>query len=292
MNKMDEILSGLFNDDYIGSLRAEELVEFVTGVQIVYGIKNDPELVPRLTSLYQTFMELIEAERRRAVGQRVARAMKDKMTSMNALIPFLLVDEDRGVVSTATIDLAMIGYPSDSDPLGWPRWLVDQVKMRVPANVGAMFGGLVSLGDARVNSLLMEARTSLSSEEVGEAARCVTGFGQIGTVEFWLDWLEECSGTQDDAIWRNAASALVNLVNSLQSPYFLDAERNFGYPWNEGCEPMEVYGQMSVVEVAERYSSRMYALEASEPPPKVMSKVLESYGLPPRANPDDQAVPC
>lgn len=75
-------------------------------------------------------------------------------TSLNALMPFLFLETEMGIVFTAALDFAMIPKPPDDDPVGRPRRLIADLQAGMGRNKGALLGGLVVLGGRRVNALL------------------------------------------------------------------------------------------------------------------------------------------
>lgn len=274
----------------VEALDETDLIELMTRGQILYGATDDESLVPDLLHLYRHAMALTTPGMRMDAYQTMADLVETTLVSVNALLPFLLIETDQGIVSTAAIDTAMYGCPERGDLLSWPRHLARQVVRREPANVGAVFGGLVSLGDRRINPVLEDVRDSLTLDDVGTATQCVTGFSSLAAFEFWLEWLETLPGNPEDALWGYLAGALYRLARPAVVPELIENHRNFGYIWEDEVAPGWWGPQLTPKEVGERYAPRLYELEEREASPKVMSTVLIAYGLEPKARPVQRYV--
>src|SRR5260370_26047540 len=71
--------------------------------------------------------------------------------------------------------------------------------MAAAAAPGAIFGGLISLGDRRVNPLLNGVEPSVSEAALNIAVLCRTGVATIGAFEFWLDRIEYWNRARSNA---------------------------------------------------------------------------------------------
>ena len=67
-----------------------------------YGSSNKQQLQPQLQKLYVYFLGRIETGERKKVYESVIKYADDKTVSFNALLPFLIEDDNKGIVSTAT----------------------------------------------------------------------------------------------------------------------------------------------------------------------------------------------
>lgn len=145
-------------------------------------------------------------------------------------MPFLFLETDVGVVSTSALDFAMIPKPPDDDPVGWPRRLISDLQAGMGSNKGAILGGLIALGDRRVNELLQEVKWLISDDEISTALKCITGMPTVAAFEFWLDWAEELvkAGLDDSGLFGHVASGTAFLMSHMQAETILDITRNFG----------------------------------------------------------------
>jgi hypothetical protein len=131
---------------------------------------------------------------------------------------------------------------------------------------------------------------SLSFSEKGLAVTR-TDFPHFENFEWWLDWMEQRPGHDNDFIYGQAASALSLMLMRSRVPYFSSGLRPLaaGRTWNiPSTDSPKIY---SAKDIGELYSDRLYALERKEPAPKIMSQVLRFYGLEPRALAHEQFVP-
>ncbi len=288
---IDSAVSELRDQDLWALLDGEELLQLLHRGLSAYGATNDESLVRLLMPVYMHVMESTDTAARFETYAAIKHEVEQGYASMNALLPFLLVDQDTTIVSSATVDVAMIGRPAKDDELTWPRTIVSYLQQGMGENRGAVFGGLVSLGDRRVNALLDAVKWTLTDTEVNAALRCWTGFPTLAAFEFWLIWLEElmAKGRGESAVYGACASALPLILERTHVEYVADIERNFGYMhFGAHIPSTRITGWFSVSDVGARFAERLYALEAREQPPKLMSYVLSRYGLVPRASAKDR----
>ena len=168
-----------------------------------------------------------------------------------------------------------------------PAWAVDGF----PASRGAIFGGLLTLGDKRICDLLKPIRKTMSSDEILVISKCYSGMTHYPVIEFYLEWLEEKVVDFDDTSlgeFGNIAAGLFRLNNDRQLPQIYDGLRPFPVPEvaDTSWDPKSF---LEFEEVRNKISARMYALEAKEHPPKVMPHVLKAFELDPRSRAEDIA---
>jgi hypothetical protein len=60
--------------------------------------------------------------------------------TVGAMTPFMLLDPDMGIVSTATIDYASLGSLLDDDPMSRPKDAISMVAKEIPANPATVIG--------------------------------------------------------------------------------------------------------------------------------------------------------
>jgi hypothetical protein len=190
------------------------------------------------------------------------------------------------VCSTAVLDWVNEAGLTDGDPMSRIQDMIDVIVRRRAENVGAVFGGLLHLGDPRVCALLVPLRDSLTDFEANEVARCFTGLVSAATTEFLLDWLEGLNGDAQDRRFGKVASGLALLRRGMQWPVAMTGERPF--PWKSVTpeEQRRMARFIPIEEYTERIAPRLRALERREPEPKVMTHVLEVWGVSPSTDRD------
>jgi hypothetical protein len=287
-----QTVHNMVDDSHWRSLDEAGLTNLLYEGITIYGQTNWEPLVAVIAPIYLYAMEHVRVETRRDLQVAIRERIENNGTSISALLPLLFLETDLSIVSTSVVDFAMCPKALEDDPIGWPRRLVSDFETAGPTNKGAVLGGLVTLGDKRINELLREVKWLASDDEVGVAVKCVSGMPSVAAVEFWLEWAEELvdAGLDNSRLFGQVACGLPFLFKNMQVDVFSDVSRNFGYLHQDGGnkDSMVVHGQYSKAEIAERYADRLYALEAAEPPPKLTSDVIREFGMEPKAPSDDQ----
>jgi hypothetical protein len=188
-------------------------------------------------------------------------------------------DPDRGIVSTAAFDYASSGSLIDNDPMTCPKEIVRFIEEGEAANTGAVFGGLLCLGDPRVNRLLWPIKDRLSLEDASEAAKCFYGLMSAATIEFVVDWLESLEGSDQDALFGDLVSNLVLHKRHMATPRVRTGLRPFPTDGVKDEEARDTEQWISFEEYRRRIAPRLLALEQAEPPPKTMSAVIQEWGI-------------
>jgi hypothetical protein len=260
---------------------SQEACELLYAGILAYGVTNDESRVAPLGIYYRAVKEATDGATRLALYHAVRDEAARGYISANAVMPFFFAEDYRPLVAEATIDYCMILEPPAGDPLHWPRHVVERILPLYPANRGAIFGGLVCLGDARVHELLDQVKWQLAIPEVNEATRAATDFAHRATVEFWLRWAEEITVPNEDNERRfgACAAALASLAAAAARHGVFDQERNFGYLFTGEEEPARIAATWPREEFARLIEPRLLALEAAERPLKVFSHVLTCWGL-------------
>ena len=112
-----------------------------------HGIYNDPSKLPELAEFYRRYFLEAPVERRREIYGHVAMIVEQiGGSTAGALTPFMLLDTDLGVVSTATIDYTSVGSLLADDPMTRPSDVVMMIERGIPENPAAVLGGAPCFG--------------------------------------------------------------------------------------------------------------------------------------------------
>jgi hypothetical protein len=244
-----------------------------------------PDVWAHITGLYDGLFMLAEAETRMQIYQRLAALVRETDgANAAAIIPFMLLDTDIAIVSSATIDYASLGALIDDDPMTRPLDIVGMINHDMPRNSPAVIGGLLAMGDPRVCELIRPLCDSLDDEGVVTVSKCWSGLAAKCMVEFYLDWLDRLMDSGDDSSSRfgNVAAGLTRLTGSWR---FADGLRPFPYD-----EDSPDFFELDRDEFAASIAERLYAVERRESPPRVTSLAVEQFGLAPRMPPEDMAA--
>lgn len=256
-----------------------------------YGVNNDQTMISDLSQFYREMAMKLAEDRRATICRHVAWLVENtSIVSINAFLPFIAEDSDRGIVSTAVIHFVSLGPLTDDDPMSRPKDIIGMIESAFLENEGAAFGALLNLGDERVCKLLLPIRDSLEPDAVNEAIKCATGFISSATANFYLDWLEGMEGSDADGLFGIVASGLALLKRSSQLDQVITGQRPFPAKsvnleeWNAMAKPIPL--EMYLHQLA----PRAIALERSEPPPRVMPHILKEWGLEPTTDPSEAAT--
>ena len=251
-----------------------------------HGIFDDQKALPSLMQFYNEIFLQATVERRREIYGHVAMIVPQLGgATAGAITPFMLLDPDMSIVSTATIDYASLGSLLESDPMTRVKDVVRMVEKGIPVNSAAVIGGLLTLGDPRVCQFVRPLRGGLSVDEVRTVTKCFSGFTSKCVVEFYLDWLEELVDRRDyenESVFGSVVAGLYRLANARSIPFIADGLRPFPVPQDKNAGWPEIR-QIDPVEFAGSIASRLYDLEQAEGEPKVLPHAIKAFGLKPKS---------
>lgn len=258
-----------------------------------YGGTTDQTLVTATLTAFQTMVGSTTRGFRMKLMQWLADMADTKRISPYAIFPFVLLDTDEVIVSTAVLRFCVAAIPESDDPISRVRGLCDN--MRDAANPGAVIGGVISLGDPRCLEILAEAEKALPNRYLAVAARCATGLPSLGSFQFWLTALEACASfmhrVEDQEKIKYAEErfailsiGLANLVLMSQVSYFQDVRRNFGFAFKEPLEePIIRVGVYEISSIGTQFVDRLFSVERLElREPYDFPHVLRLYGIEPQ----------
>ena len=258
-----------------------DMREALAGAILKFGNRMDEETELKLQALYQLCLICeMPIEHRWQVFAFITEAVQHtEVIGIGVYVPFILEEPDRGIVCTAAIDYTSLGPLIDDDPMSRPKEIIRFIESTEPKNVGALFGGLLCLGDPRVCHLLHPLRHTLSSEEVREVAGCTTGFISASTFEFIVDWLESLEGDDQDVVFGSLASNLALQRRHAAIPSVATGFRPFPVDSVTSDERRAMIKWVPLEDYTRRIAPRLLALERSEPEPKAMSVVISEWGI-------------
>ncbi len=260
-----------------------------------YGVLNDSAMIGPLAELYRERALAGLAEDTRWHLYRLVEQLMEAVdfVSVNALLPFIADETSPRIVASAVIDYVSLGPLTGDDPMSRPKDIVGLIESGRLRNTGAAFGGLLHLGDRRVCKLLGPVKDALTNEEVNTAINCCTNLLHAATIEFEIDWLEGMDGSVEDGLFGNVAAGLVLQKRSNTMDLVFTGSRDFPIPKNPAPEHQarsrERAQPISVAEYTKQIAPRLYALERTEPPPRIMPLVLSAWGLTPITDPSEVA---
>ncbi len=290
----ESVAAELRDSEQWASLPADELLRLLSRGLSAYGRSGDESRLSLLRPLYRWAAETSDTADRFEMYLSIRHEVETGLLRAAALKPFVLFERETAIVSSATADMLLLGRQAADDEPASPEEIVALVAQGTPENPGAVLGALVSLGDRRVHRLLDGVRWYLSDTVVNTAARCRVGPPNLAAFEFWLSWLEGLAerGLGASAVYGACVCALDLLVEGMNAELVTDVAGDVGHRRGrrQCSSPGEVVRPLPVREIGARFAARLYALEALEPRPKLISRVLPSYGLQPRAAAEEIAT--
>lgn len=268
-------------------LLKENIEDWILCEIIRYGIYNQTEMIASLKHMYRDLvLKMFDEKQRRGLFQHVTGMVQNlDVISVNALLPFIAEETHHPIVATAVIDYVSVGPLTNNDPMSRPKDIIGMIQSGMLQNPGAAFGGLIHLGDARLCKLLWPLREELDNSAVNEAVKCSTGLIYGSTVEFYIDWLEGMEGDDQDGLFGIIASALALIHRSSKFDTVATGIRPFPILKNispaQQAKSRELAKLVPLADYTKIIAPRLYALERTEPPPRVMPQVLLTWGLEP-----------
>ena len=277
-SSLDELIALIRDPKVAQQLESSDFQPFLTCALVAYGRVVDGELIPYLQSLYQRAIEEFPVEARLGMFQEVERFVIDRVTTGNAILPFLYMEPDGAIASSATIArLTCAERPDASD-------VMEQMARTFASggycNPGAVFAGMVLFGDERTRLYLERIKGLLPPEAVQVAARHNSGFIADAQVQFWLDWAEELVEHRDpesEGIFGSVASALALCRRQCSVGKVVRVRRRTPFWKHERA--IEFLQEWPLDEYARRIAPRLYALETGERPPPGLLSGARGVGL-------------
>lgn len=267
--------------------------DLITCECIRFGYYNDPAAIPDIITLFNDIFLEQTLETKRRVYSHVSMIVSEFGGRLApALIPFIMLDTELSIVSTATVDYTSLGPLIDNNPMTRPLDVIDMIQNNMSRNPAAVFGGLLVLGDPRVCKLLETMRPTIPAEYVSEITKSFSGFSSKCVIEFYLDWIEELVDERDyqsEAIIGHVMAGLCRLAKHRSNPTIIDGLRPFPVP-QKGTSHWPTMSQIDFDEFAQSIAIRLYDLERRESMPKVMPHVIRAFGLEPRTPSEDIGV--
>ncbi len=247
------------------------------GELTVYGRTDDGSMIPMLKETYLAAAQETHLDQRTELYELVVSEVEQGRLSSNVLIPFIGSEAEGLLVSRAAIDYVMLHPRDAASAMAGAAIVCRFIGSGELTNVAAAFGGLLSVGDARVCALLVLVRRVLTRSDLDRLARIRTGFVSAASIEFLMDWIEACIEEGNEDAVGPLAACICNHVTAAQIDQVIMEERAIP-PWAAPSGstktppvPLRIY-LASIM-------PRLLAIEARETEPKVMPHLREYLGL-------------
>jgi hypothetical protein len=284
----------LFQPARWDALIENELIELLSwGCATYVGVKNDVRS-EYLHRLYAHAVKTLPSRTRAQVAVDLMRVLEQLARDSGwghptAMVPFLKLDGDFVVVSTATLQAAQLIEPSNGDPMTGPRELFELALTTADTHVQvAMLAGLASLGDRRVFDIIdMHWHRIPRAAHNGLITSMSLQWPTVASIEFLVTRLER-SADEAQASMPIIASALVRLAESAQTFHRGQQFAGAGVRDVEGVFPswavpahesaVVVHASYSVGEIGSRINHRLERVAAGERFASALMEPLRAWG--------------
>jgi hypothetical protein len=205
-----------------------------------------------------------------------------------AFVAVMHMEDDETVMATAALEAAQVMPLEDGDVTTGPKAVVQVAAQVHDDRRTPILSGLVTMGDARVVSVLVDAWPTLAAET---RSALITAAGSappsVAACEFLVSVLDSGEPIAGDLAGSVAGSLLrqVRVADGrLESPYagrgILDVERVFpSWAVGEDEVPIHVRGRAPLEELARRFGPRLQRAARDENYPRLLPHVLAELGV-------------
>ncbi len=254
-------------------LSDEQLDEALHALIGLSGSMSDPTLLEQLKPLYRHAVTRLHPAMRLRNYQAMVDRVIDGAMNARSLLPYMVCDNDRTLVSMAALDYALLA-PEEDAPIAAAEFLIDAYQHEAFANGPAILAGLLLSGDRRLLALLAPICRTLSCEDVEEMIQCQGSFLMAAVVEFYLDWLEQLDSLVEEDVFGAVAAGLANLVLGEHDGVVYDIERVIPSTRENAVQLLE---QWTLAEYAAIIAPRMQELADREQGEAIMPEVLSIW---------------
>jgi len=268
----DSFVTTLTASDQINGISINHLPEFTFHAISVYGLTNNSELIKPLMRLYPRFRQECQLSTREALYEQILEGVAARTLSVNALLPFLLEENSRELVSRSALDYLHLRPVEAGDELAGATEILRFVEHDHAQNGGALLGGLVLTGEKAVHDLVLNAYPIFNKKRwIDELARVTSGFTYSDTFELYLTWLEKLNADREDELFGSLAAGLVNTVRAHRTGEVITVKRTLGCSDDNSLEIIE---RVPIHRHFEQILPRLNSLRVNENPPGIMDQVI------------------
>jgi hypothetical protein len=264
--------------DLWSSVDLETLAAVLRRELIRYGVSMDPLLVEPLSKLYQISRERLSVEERLELLALVIEFVDDAPSAVNALLPFIFMENDFTIITSASLALAVMLGNAEGESLSGPSYvhaLVEQIED--PVVQAGLYAGLLLTGDARLYELTDRCWDTVSAEARLLLASIPTDFPTVFLASFYIDWLESLVEGGDDEEFGAVAAALARIA--LNHARIVDVERAFPSWKDDEHPPITFKAEWTIPQFGRRIEPRLRDIMELESEPKIMETVLQYWGI-------------
>ena len=237
-----------------------------------------------LISAWESFADRNQTSARLALYARVALRVRRGELAAWALVPILLGDDDRAIVSAAATTVALSHRPDAAGPETGPFCVLDHLLTPRAHNAGAGLGALLGLGDPQVADVIFELRKMLAHPDLAttldEMLESSSGMLHRATIEFFLNWLQElaCDLPGSADMFGRVARGLANRRRASAADFVIDGQPRYPAPL-EGQIHEHGWCLIPLDEYTRSIASRLIALEHAAAGLPIIPDIARAWGL-------------
>lgn len=274
----EKSLSLLRNPSLWPGTRTRELLGNLSYYSMLLGDSYSDDFLEEIRPYYWYVAERTTVKERLDLLLQLAELAERRVTGLGCLQPFLSADEDPAVISTASLNLAVLIPLVDGDPLTGPR---EVLRFTEGADTDATYAGILQgillLGDRRILPLLDRCWEPLGPEGRRILLHSWSGFVYASTIDFLLSWLESATAESE---YGSIAGVLASYpLRKDAFPFVADVERKFpaNGPGKGPC--VRQLGRWTFEEYGKIIAPRVKAIAAAETGERVIPKVLGAWRI-------------
>lgn len=267
---------GIKNSSNVGSTDA--LFEALVHYGMAPGqVQND-----NLKAIYASAIRTTDRNERLALWPRLIDLLAEQAINPSPLLAMAICDPDPQIAGSCALDFVCFSPMSEA---GRPQGILEFTALFPTAgaisNPGAVFGGLLALGDENLTGFYQETTLFLSDEDLQAASHsCRSGRIFHTVIDYWLWILEnniEDAAPATSSTVGYAAAAIVGLLQSASEEQVMLATRE--YPCTRDVRPLICRQVWTISDYADLIAPRLRAIAQREPPPCIMPDVLQAWNV-------------
>jgi hypothetical protein len=268
-------------------LSVDDLEAVIFHSLLRYGSSGNMGMIDSLYELYQRYRRAAAPERRLRLAGSITQLLiaGDRGPDWLALLGLAMCDDDNHVVSTASLDIAMLHPAEAGDPLTGPRQVLKllaggirhQCGFERRCNEGAAFAGVLLTGDRRLSSDLRAAWQWLSPPDRLTASQQRSGLATGLLADFWIERLAE---TADAVLFTSIAKLIAEMPNAAARHSLhqgvVEVTRHFDF--RAGKVGMTVDKETPFAIYLERHREGLAKISERGPDPKAVFSIINAWG--------------
>jgi len=271
------------------ALSEDRLCQVIGYTILAYAEFRMEQLIPLVIRMYPYLVERVPAERRFTLLQNITNRFSNAdmvpddgiRHQVDALLPFIVHDPDTTIVSTATLDFAVLRGTTAQPGIGFEQAL-GMFEVGTVENQPAILIGLIALGDRRFSDRILDLLETAPPELAQAVSRFNCSFVFAATVDLVCDWLRallRASPEQDPgaSTFGHVAAALHRLGTKAETTGVRDISRCF--PPTSPTASSTEHGRWTRAAYARLLGPRLQALAEEERAPRILPDVMHAWGL-------------